>query len=231
MHVMFPHNVRHNAHSLRQVGQSSDGVQGIDGVFTAQPRLGGHWRATASFWATNEATSLALQAFVAGMEGMLGTTDFPVFQRYAARDVQGHVVGAFPVGSIGNGHIWEGRGSEAAQHFGLANAPVVFATVADAAASRATRLRVLRSATAGVRPGQFFSIGARLYQVQLLWQDAAGVDVVQITPPLREAVPAGAMMVLDAPVCRMRFATADEGVQAFTLDGAQQVTFQMIEAI
>lgn len=228
--VTFPFNVRHISHSAKLVGLSDAPQSALSGAMSVQPRLGGHWQATASFWATNEATALALQAFVAQMEGMLGTTLFPMYQRYAPLDAQGRRATGYGIGALGNGDIWEGTGSQTWEHYGFESEPSVTATLAASAALRATELRVTNSNTLGLRPGQMFGLGERTYWAKSVWQSGAQ-DVVSITPPLRAAAAAGDMLVLDRPTCLMRFASEDESALAFTIEPNVQVTMNMVEAI
>lgn len=230
MQVSFPVGLKWVADRLQLVGQSQDAQQGVSGAFTVRPSLTGHWRASATFLLTNEATVLAWQGFVAQMEGQIGTTLFPIWQRYPARTSDGALPSRRAVAVIGDDLQDERAGSVTFEGFGLATDPVVLGSLSDAAALRAAQIRVIYGDCAGLRPGQVFSIGDRLYRVQLSWADGAET-VLQIAPPLRAAAAAGAVLIMDAPVCRMRFASEDEGVVDFDRVPVEQVTVQMIEAL
>lgn len=230
MRVSFPVGLKMTADRPQLVGLSREPQQSISGAFTVVPTLSAYWTLSATFLVTNEATALAMQGFIACMEGMLGTTLVPMYQRWPARDRDGMKAPARLRAVLGDDSQVYGAGSETFEGFGFDNAPVVTAVLAEAAALRATRIKVASIDSTGLRPGQFFTIGERLYRVQLTWVDG-GETVMQFQPPLRAAADVGAALVLDAPVCRMRFASEDEGVIAYDLSPLSTVALKFIEAI
>lgn len=230
MRVAFPVGLKWTAARPSLVGQSRDPQQSISGAFSVVPSLSGHWEFAATFLTTNEATSLALMGFVAGMEGMIGTTLVPIYQRWPARTRDGVIAPRRSSSVLGDALQYEGAGSETFEGFGFENSTVVDALLTADAALRATRLRVAYVNSTGLRPGQMFSIGEQLYWVQLTWIDGADT-ILQIQPPLRAASVEGDALVIDAPVCRMRFASADEGVLAYDLSPVNRVPLKFIEAI
>lgn len=230
MHVSFPHMLRHRTFKPEPFGRSRDTQQAINEAMTVVPALSGHWRMAASFWITSEATELAWNAFLACMEGRVGTTLFPISPRYPGRDQDGHRASRYGTASLGNDLPYEGAGSQMWDHSGFQAAAVVTAGVVEAADLRATRIKIENRNTTGLRPGQYFSIGQRLYWAQMVWDDG-GVETVQFWPPLRAAVEAGAEVVLDRPHCLMRFATDQEGILSSTIDVAHVVEVNMVEVI
>lgn len=223
MHVMFPHQIMRQAARFRVAGQSIASQVGISGAVTVKAAMGARWEASLSFVLRDEAQHLALRAFLAGMEGELGTTDVPAHSRFRPYDGAGHRVAACDVAGLADGQTWE--------HFGFPNAPLESATLAEAADLRATRIKVDYSNSTGLRPGQRFAIGNRLHEVQLAWVDAAGDNVLQIQPPLRAAVAAGTLVELHQPRCLMRLADASGPAYDDLNPRMQAVTLQFVEAI
>lgn len=224
----FPFNLRFVTSGFQIVGASSTPQQSVGGAFSVQPRLGAHWVGSATFYTTNEATTLALQAFVAGMEGMLGTTSVPVFQRYAPRDLIGRR--ADPAGAaLGDGLLYEGAGSDALEHWGFGGQAAISGILAADADLRASEIVIARTNYSNFRPGHDFTIAGRMYRAINIWPDGAN-DRVRITPPLRAAAAAGDAVVMDKPVCLMRFASENEGQLAYQPSPAGNVTMNFVEA-
>lgn len=223
MHVMFPHQLMRKAARFRVAGQSIATQIGISGAVTVKAAMGARWEASLSFVLRDEAQHLALRAFLAGMEGELGTTDVPAHDRFRPYDGDGHRVVGCDVAQIDEGQTWE--------HFGFENSPLASAALAEAADLRATRIKVDYSNSTGLRPGQRFAIGNRLHEVQLAWVDAAGDNVLQIQPPLRAAVAAGTLVELHQPRCLMRLADASGPAYDDLNPRMQAVTLQFVEAI
>lgn len=224
MRASFPHRLLWQDVTPRFVGASLEPQRAVTGVEAVVPTLGGHWEVTANFVIRDEAAQLQWQAFLAQMEGRVGTTLVPVVTRRRPRDRDGKSVSGCGLASLKDGQTWE--------HFGFVAAPAVGMVLAEAAPLRATTIRVLDNpaATTGIRPGQFFSLGERLYRVQHSWQSADGVTSLMVQPPLRIAAPAGALAVMDRPVCLMRMATETEGDFDQLLDRLPRVSCTFVEA-
>ena len=222
MRATFPHHLLHQEVVPRFVGTSLEPQRSISGAETVVPSLGGHWEVDCTFVIRGEAAQLAWQAFLAQMEGRIGTTLVPIRSRYRPRDNRGRSVSACNVAPIEGAQTWE--------HFGFENAPVAVMSLAQPAALRATTIKVVANNSTGLRPGQMFSIGGRLYRVQNHWQDGDGTSNLMIQPPLRQAFTAAAL-ILDRPVCPMRFATEDEGSFDHLLDPMPRVTCRFVEAV
>lgn len=225
----FPHNLRFQTSGFRVVGASSEPQQSVGGAFSVQPRLGAHWVGSVTFMVTNESSTLALQAFVAGMEGMLGTTSVPVYQRYGPRDAQLRT--ADQSGAVlGDAYPFEGFGSQAAEPWGFGGVPAISGTLATNAPMRAAEIVISPTNYKDLRPGHDFTIAGRMYRAINIWPDGAN-DRVRITPPLRDAALAGDVVVMDKPVCQMRFASENEGQLVYELQPGGQVTMNFVEAI
>lgn len=221
MHVTFPHQLIAQGARFALTGQTRATQEAISGDTTVIASLSARWSATATFMIRDEAGHLAFRAFLAGLEGMLGTTDVPAFARYRPLDQDGDGVTRCTVGTLSDAQTME--------HWGFENALVSGASLAAAAALRAVDLQISETDTTGIRPGHRFSIGDRLHEVQLAWTD--GTRRLRVQPPLRDAVASGAALNLFAPVCRMRRADdADPGYDD-RLTRQQSITLSFIEAL
>ncbi|GLS87683.1 hypothetical protein GCM10010873_26570 [Cypionkella aquatica] len=222
MRVTFPHLLLDQAGRFRLSGQSRESQEGLSGAVTTVASLSAHWTAQITFALKGEASHLAFQAFMAGMEGNLGRTLVPAVGRYRPVDRDGH--------GIARGGIAHLSGAETFEHFGFENAPVPMMVLGAAAALRATQIKVVNSNTTGLRPGQRFSIGEGLYEAQLVWID--GSDCwVQFQPPLRKAAASGAALVLDHPACLMQRSDEGDGGYDERMTRLQSVTLNFREAI
>lgn len=226
MEVTFPGALIWETFAPEFVGQARSVQQSISGASTVVPTFAGHWEAEIGFAVFGERNELAYQAFLAQMEGQIGTTLVPFWTRHRPYDRNGHEVKNLNDGTVG-GSLYNGDSGQAFEHFGFASNPVVTMSVG-AAAARATDLRVSWNNTTGIRPGQFFSIGAHLYQVQLHWEDDQG-HVIRIRPGLRVAVADGATAVLDKPVCRMRLMSEGGGL-VHRAERLTRTTLKFVEA-
>jgi hypothetical protein len=228
----FPFGLRVQASVFQVVGASSVPNQSVGGAFSVQPRLGAHWVSSVTVKVTNEENTLALQAFVAGMEGMLGTTLVPVHYAYGPRDLVSRL--ADPrMSALGDNEPREGMGSESAEFWGFDGESAISGELAEAAALRAAEITVARTNYSEFRPGHDFSIGGRLYRAVNIWPDGIN-DRVRITPPLRSAAGAGELVVFDTPKCLMRFASENEGQQVYTaaaMRSVRSITMNFVEAI
>lgn len=223
MQVTFPHLFLRQAMQFWIVGQSLDPQTSISGADTIIPTMRGRWMASASFALKNEGAVLQWQAFLAQMEGMVGTTLVPACSRFRARDRDGHGLSQCDVGNIAGAQTWT--------HFGFENTDITRAAVASAAPLRATQIDLKYYDTTGLRPGQYFSIGDRLHRVQAAWKPDSSTNRVMFQPPLRRAVGTNAIVEIEKPVCRMRFTTETEGVFDQSLDVLPVVTVAFQEAL
>ena len=223
MQATFPHLAMRQASQIHLVGQSLDTGESISGVQTIVPTMRQRWMATVGFALRGEAATLQWQAFLAQMQGRIGTTLVPVHSRYRPKDRNGRPLSFRSVSGLRDAQTWE--------HFGLENSEITRMKTASAAALRATQIDVDLLDTTGLRPGHCFSIGERLYRVQQHWEPGGAVHRIRFEPPLREAVAAGVHVEIDRPVCKMRMVTEAEGLFDQTLDPLPQVQVTFTEAL
>ena len=223
MQVTFPHRAMWRSVTFSLTGQSMEPQQSISGAETVVPVPRGRWTASMSFVIKGEAQVLQWQAFLAQMEGRVGTTLVPVRSRFRPVDRDGHALSFCTTADLADAQTWD--------HFGFQNSTPTFVIAAGPVALRATQMDVTLMNSTGLRPGQFFSIGERLYRVQAYWQPAAGVHRIMFQPPLRQAVFLGQRLEIARPVCRMRFASEEEGLYDQSLDVMPVVNVNFVEAI
>lgn len=222
MRASFPYLALWQEVQFHLSGQSLETQESISGADTSIPTMRGRWMATANFAFTGEAATLQWQAFLAQMQGRLGTTLVPARSRFRPKDRNGRALPFCSTADLVGGQTWE--------HFGFQNGDANRVVLAAAAPLRATELSVNLNDSTGLRPGQFFSIGERLHRVQLHWQPSGG-HRVKIEPPLREAASAGARLEIERPVCRMRCMSETEGLFDQSLAVLPSVSFRFAEAV
>lgn len=222
MRATWPYTARWTAALPRMVGETIAPQRSISGVETVIPTFGGRWEVTGSFVIYGEPQELAWQAFIAQMEGGVGTTLVPIWTRFRPSGATGRQVPWDNVAGIEDTQTWE--------HFGFESTRVAGGTIAAAAALRATTISVTLTGSLGLRPGQYFSISERLYRVQHHWQTPAGVTQLMIQPPLRAAAAVGVALEVFSPVCRMRLAEP-AGDLEYTPEGVARVTCRFVEAV
>lgn len=223
MQATFPHRLLRQVSKFWLEGMSQEPQDSINGTPTIVPTMRGRWMASCQFVLHGEAATLEWQAFLAQMEGRVGTTLVPAHYRFRTRDRDGHPLSFCDVADIADAQTWE--------HFGFANTDIIRAAVAAAAPLRATQIDLKYYDTLGLRPGQYFSIGDRLHRVQAAWMPDSLTNRVIFQPPLRRAVGTNAIVEIEKPVCRMRFTTETEGVFDQSLDVLPVVTAAFQEAL
>lgn len=223
MQATFPHRLLRQASQFWLEGMSLEPQDSINGTTTVVPTMRGRWQASCQFVLRGEAATLEWQAFLAQMEGRVGTTLVPAHYRWRPRDRDGHPLAFCDVADLADAQTWE--------HFGFDNTDIRRVSVAASAPLRATQIDVTLGDTTGLRPGQKLSIGERLYRVQAHWQPNDTVHRLMIQPPLRQAVAAGARVEIEKPVCRMRMTTETEGLFDQSLAVLPSVTVNFQEAI
>lgn len=224
MQATFPYLAGWRNSSFRLEGQSLEIPRSITGAETVRATMRGRWAMSGEVVIHGEAAYLQWQAFLATMQGRLGTTLVPVNTRFRPKDRNGRELSFINTANLADAQTWE--------HFGLENTQVNRIRLAAAAPLRATQLSLTLLDTTGLRPGQFFSIGERLHRVVSHWEPAAGAHRIMIEPPLRAAASANTVLEIDRPVCRMRFASEMDGAFAQDYaDFAPKIQFQMVEAI
>jgi hypothetical protein len=214
--IAFPRLAKKTSSGFRMVGQMRGRETSISGAESIIPSFAGHWVVTISFLMHTEAASLEWQGFLAQMEGGIGTTLVPVFLPYRPKDATG---GSAPVSDAPQFSTFE--------HWSFVNDGRAAITLREAAPLRSTDLDLTLSDSLGLRPGHGLTVGDRFHRVQRSWDDGAKV---RIQPPLRAAVPADTIVETDNPVCRMRFASEDEGEVEFMPNGVERTSITFREA-
>lgn len=183
------------------------------------------WRAKTTSPVLTEESVLAWRSFVSLMEGRAGTCLVPKWERYGIRNMNGREfdqVGAASYGDDGLNFDLSGFGQTEYTH----------AQMHVPAAAGATQLRLIINDGDGPRPGQYIGIGQRLYMVQLAWQETeTGPLFVQIWPRLRASVVMAERVILDRPVCLMRFANDQTGELELDFGRWGQGGLELVEAI
>lgn len=185
----------------------------------------GRWRASVTLTVRGEAANLALRAMVASLEGRAGTILVPVWERFRSKDMDGRTLSpASGVGYSCSDYNFDVTG------FGQSDA--VFAQMAVNASAGATQISVDLVDGEGPRPGHFFGIADRIHRCAAVWQEEEG-DPTQIRfwPRLRAAALAGATVILDRPVCLMRFQDDAAGDVALSRAQSGVVKLDFVEAI
>lgn len=191
----------------------------------------GRWQAKVMVAVRGEASNLALRAFLAQMNGRAGTVLVPKFDLYRPVDINGRALSQVQATGYEDGSPPDGPGFNF-DLSGFGQQEYEAAQLAEDAASGSTRVSVASDGIEGPRPGHYFGIGQRLYLSASVWQESEGApSSVQFWPRLRAPAALGAQIILDKPVCLMRFATDEEGQEALSLRGSGIVTFNMVEAI
>lgn len=206
--------------------QSRSGGLSMTGSEQLTVSNAGRWRAKVTVSIRGEARNLALRAFVAGMEGRAGTVLVPKFERYRPSDVNGREFSQVPA----TGYSCDDFNFDLSG-FGQSD-DVVHAQLAVPAASGATRLSIVINDGEGPRPGHYIGIGERLYRLQQGWELVEGGPLqAQIWPRLRGSAAMAERVILDRPVCLMRFADDNTGEAALNRAGSGRATFDFVEAI
>ena len=186
----------------------------------------GRWRAALTMPVITGESVLAWRAFVSMMEGRAGTALVPKWDNYGVRNVNGREFNDTPIAEYGDDSLnFDLTG------FGQSD-DMVHAQLAVPAALGATRLSVIINDGAGPRPGQYIGIGDRLHMVQLAWELVEGGPLqVQVWPRLRASAVMGERVILDRPVCLMRFASDQTGELELDMGRWGTPGLELVEAI
>lgn len=215
----FPRSaVFHPETASRSGGQS---LTGSEQVNNTNPR----WRARAAGPVLYEPTALAWRAFIAAMGGRAGTVLVPKWERHGIRDMNGREFNQVGMAGYHGGDL----------NFdlsGFGQDEFVHATLVADAALNATEISINVLDGQGPRPGQYFGIGNRLHLVSHAWQDnEASPLILRFTPWLREAATTGTRVILDRPVCLMRFAADMTGELDLDMGLWGNGSLEFVEAI
>lgn len=227
----FPHLVFPRSGAFWLENQTRSGGISILGNEQITVAPSSRWRARFSMPVVTEASVLAWRAFVAGMGGRAGTVLVPKWEAYGPRDINGRRFEELATAQWGD-QLFDDGGAFDLSGFGQDDTPV-YATLASPAALNATQIAVnYAPGIDGLRPGQYFTIGQRIYMVTQTWQANEG-DPTQIrfSPWLREGWAAGTPVIIDRPVCLMRFAQDQTGELDLDMGRWSSGQLELVEAL
>ncbi len=203
--INWPYAVFPKSAMFHPENQSRSGGASLTGSEQVTISNSGRWRARTASPILTENSVLAWRAFVSLMEGRAGTVLVPKWDNYGVRDMNGRELNEVGAASY-DGDEWNFDMS------GFGQSEITHATLSASAALNATRLSINVTDGEGPRPGQYIGIDQRLYMVQLAWEEGEGDPLqVQIWPRLRVGAASATRVILDRPVCLMRFASDQTG--------------------
>lgn len=206
--------------------QSRSGGQSMTGSEQITVSNAGRWRATLTMPVLTNESILSWRAFISMMEGRAGTCLVPKWDNYGVRNVNGREFNEAPIAAYGNDTL-----NFDLSGFGQSD-DVVHSQLQVPVAAGATRLRLIINDGDGPRPGQYIGIGQRLYMVQAAWQETeTGPLHVQIWPRLRASAVMAEPVILDRPVCLMRFANDQTGELELDMGRWGSPGIELVEAI
>jgi len=212
----------HPDSASRSGGQS---ISGSEQVTVGQAR----WRARFSGPVVTEESVLSWRAFVADMAGRAGTVLVPRWEAYGPTNVNGRRLSEVEAATYDNGGPVGGLNFDLS---GFGQEVPTHATLDAAAAINDTRIVVNLNNVEGPRPGQYFGITDRLYLATHVWQVEEGEPThIQFTPWLRASAASGTRVILDRPVCLMRFAQDQTGELELDMGRWGQGELELVEAI
>lgn len=223
--ITFPTRTVRQSFSYRFVNQMRGRQTAVSGAETIIPSFSGYWEATIDFIVhgspshvrLEESARLEWQAFIAQMDGGLGTALIPFnLPALAETDTTG------PVSQSSTAAF------DTFEHWSFDTDTRGSIVLAEAAAVRATILKLALTDSQGLRPGHGFSIGDRFYRVQTTSDDG---KTIKVQPPLRASAAIGTELNADQPVCKMRLASEGEGEVTFMPNRIDQGTVTFREAL
>ena len=200
-------------------GQMRGRQMSIAGAEAIVPTLTGHWVLSGRVSLPDDAAQLEWSGFLAQMQGGIGTTLVPIYNRNPVPYADGTVAPPREVPELAT-----------AEHWIFQTTRIDTITLASAAQVRDTELALTLVDSLHPRPGHLLSIGDRFHRVQRAWTDGT-TPYVQVQPPLREAHTVGTRVETVAPVCRMRLTGEDVGEITETPDGIAFVDVSFVEAL
>lgn len=223
-------NVPQKATRFTLMGQSAAAGFGLSGAESIASSNSAHWRASVTFHIPHrEEAHLAWEAFLAQMQGAIGTVDVPAKLKWRPRDARGRPISAQPAILSGLSGDLDTLGL--LDHGQFAAPEAVHVRLQSDASLRDGVIHVEYPDALGLRPGQLFSIGGNLHQVRHVIGEGAGVEQVHIRPLLRRDWAAGSALEIARPVCRMRLAADEQGAVDLNFARMQNIDVQFIEAV
>lgn len=206
--------------------QSRSGGLSLTGSEQFTVSNAGRWRAKLTMPLLSDQSILSWRSFVSLMEGRAGTVLVPKWDNYGVRDSNGREMSEVQTIGFDDGGL----------NFDLSgfsqSDDVLHAQLAIPAAAGATQLSIIVNDGPGPRPGQYIGIGDRLYLVQLAWEVVEGGPIqAQVWPRLRRSAAMAERVILDRPVCLMRFASDQTGELDLDMGRWGAPGLELVEAI
>ena len=215
IHVLRPQNVAFDPAPRTLAGPAS--VSGATQVVSSDA---GVWKATfGNVIIRNRQHVLAFRALGVLLEGRLNPVLVPRCGDYQP----------VPSGGWGEGvpHSDGTPFSDTSLYHGTA----IGVVAANAAPARAMSIDVTIANAGLIQAGQDFSIGERMYRIKRADYSSSTTATLKFWPVLREAVPAGAVLNFDSPVCRMRLVDDAQMDLELQLRRFGQPTVQFVEDV
>lgn len=211
--------------------QSRSGGLSLNGSEQVLISDAGRWQAKVVVALRGESSNLAMRAFLAQMAGRAGTVLVPKWDMFRPVDANGRKLSQVHAVDYEDDTSSDG-GAFNFDLSGLGQIDMPSAQLATSAASGSTEIAITLIDGPGPQPGHYFGIGSRLYLASHVWQESiGGATKVRFWPRLRSAAPNGAPVILDKPVCLMRFASDDVGGDMLNRRGSGSMVLELVEAI
>lgn len=215
--------------SFRMDIPSRSGGLSVTGYEQVTVSTAGRWKATLNIPIVRESAVLAARALGAQMQGRAGTILVPKWERHGPRNGNGR---RFSQQGIAQYETTSVRGELNFDLSAFGQEEETHATLAASAALGATQISVNLLDGEGPRPGQYFGIGRRLHLASHVWQVEPGAAThIRFWPPLRSAHTAGTRVILDRPLCLMRFASDSAADLDLDLGFVGTLSLDLVEAV
>ena len=197
---------------LNVASSSKSGGQSLSGIEQLKVSPAARWEGKFRMPSMLPEEILVWRGFLASLQGRLGTFLLPAFEygrQPWPRDANGRVLSPDVVGT--------------------ANA-TIGVPVAAPAALNATQVVVKPVYAGPILPGHRFSVGAQLFEIQLVTANNDGTLALSVRPWVRSAFGPGTVAEFANPTVKVRFKTDDEGALRFTSHRTANPVFSVVEA-
>ena len=209
--IAWPAALKPNNGGFGQLVRSLSGGPSLSGFEQVVPQMTDRWQARYQVPVRNREQMLAMRAMLSNLRGRTGTVALPAYEnRYAPWHKDQY-------GRWRTPKTMRTRDLDGTPYADPANIDdtLITATVVNAVLAGATAIDITINVGYGdpVRPGNRFSINARLYEIIGVSQVGLNYHVT-IWPWLRFQVYHGTVVDFTSPVCEMRLASDDQGQDA-----------------
>jgi hypothetical protein len=208
--IAWPALLKPNNGGFAQMVRSLSGGPSLSGFEQVVPQMTDRWQARYQVPVRSRDQMLAMRTMLATLRGRAGTIALPLNEnrfapwrtdqygrRFTPKYVRTRPLDGSPYADPAN-----------------INDTLITATVINAASWTASTLNLRITVGDPPRPGNRFSIKARLYEIGTVTALGGTDYTVTVWPWLRFAVAAGAVADFTTPVCEMRLMTDDQGQDA-----------------